>query len=127
MKNIQFNIKYFLIFLVIIVVEAIIATFFRGSFIRHVLGDFLVVILLYSFFRAITNFDWKKVAISVLFFAYFVEVLQWVNILKLLNLKKGLMTDLTLGSTFDWKDMLAYTLGIGLVFVLEILKRKQLK
>ncbi len=111
--------QYFLLSCLLLGVELVIAIYFKGSFVRFVLGDYLVVILLYCIVRAFSAFGVQKVAFGVLLFAYFVECLQWINILQVLGLQENSLTDWTLGSTFDWADMLAYTLGIFTVLVVE--------
>lgn len=113
---------YFLLTAFFFLIEVLIATYFKDSFVRPIFGDYLVVILLYCIVRSLTLFSVKKAALGVLIFAYSVEVLQWIDLLKLLGLKKTLFTHLTLGSTFDWNDILAYTLGIITVLIAEKLR-----
>ena len=100
--------------------EALIFIFFKNNFIRVVFGDFLVVILLYCLFRTFTNLSIYKTGIFVLFISYTIETLQYLNILELLNIKQNLFTRIVLGSTFDWMDMLAYTLGLIFIVVIDI-------
>ncbi len=119
------NWDYFFIALVVFVIEVVIVVFFQGTFVRHVIGDFFVVILIYAFFRSFTIFDWRMVALGVLIFSYLIEISQWLNILELLKLKRNLSTDLIVGSSFDWRDMVAYTCGIGLVAFVEKIRRKK--
>ena len=119
------NRKYLFLSLLFFIIEAIIAIYFKQGFIRSVFGDFLVVILLYCLVRTFTHFSVGQAALGVLLFAYFIEFLQWIDILEILGIEKNLFTDLTLGATFYWGDMLAYTLGIAIVFFIEILLRKK--
>lgn len=119
-----FNKYYFLITLLIFCIEAIIAIYCKGSFIRQVFGDYLVVVFIYCFVRSFTSFSILKTAIGTLFFAYSIEILQGINLIKLLGYQRSTFTDLTLGSTFDWGDMLAYTLGITTVLIIEYLCNK---
>lgn len=113
------NPNWLLSFLILLGIEIIIAQYFHGGFIRNTLGDFLVVILIYSFFRAITNINWKKIALGVLILAYAIELFQWIDILQLLGIKKNTTTAIVLGSSFDWGDMLAYTLGLISIAIFE--------
>lgn len=113
---------YFLFSCLFFLIEALIATLFSDSFVRPILGDYLIVILLYCLVRTFTNLTILKAAFGVLLFAYTVEVLQWIDLMHLLGLKKNLLTHLTLGSTFDWNDILAYTLGILTVLIIEKLR-----
>lgn len=114
-----FNKIYFLFAVLLFGIETIIAIYFKGSFVRHVLGDYLVVILIYCLVQSITSFTKQKTAIAVLLFAYCVEIIQGLDLIELLGYKRTNFTDLTLGSTFDWGDLLAYTLGIVTVLIIE--------
>lgn len=111
--------KWLLAGIILFGIEIIIASYFHGNFIRNTLGDFLVVILIYSFIRAFTNIDWKKIALGVLLLSYAIELFQWIDILQLLHIKSNTTTAIVLGSSFDWGDMLAYTLGILTIVVFE--------
>ena len=48
----SFNKRYFLAFVALLVIEVLIAKFVTDSFIRPFVGDYLVMILIYLFFRA---------------------------------------------------------------------------
>ena len=113
------NKRFAILACIIFIIEVLIATVFNHTFLRPVFGDFLVVILMYAAIRGVTN--WKKIniAVLVLMIAYFVEFLQWIDVLSRLGIKKNMMTHIVLGSSFDWNDMLAYTIGVGFVFVLD--------
>ncbi len=121
----RFHYKYALLSLFFFLVEVIIERFFHGGFIRNVLGDYLVVFLIYYFI--LTFFKWKKlyVAIGVLLLAYLIEVGQYINILQLLKIKNSPTTHIVLGSSFDWKDMAAYTLAFLSILLLEKLLKKK--
>ncbi|MCL6219669.1 DUF2809 domain-containing protein [Zunongwangia pacifica] len=106
--------------------EFLIARSLNGGFIRNVFGDYLIVFVMYYFL--LTFYKWQKfkLAVFVLLFAYLIELLQYVQILKILGIQKSTATDMILGSSFDWLDMLAYTLaflsiiGIAKVFNKEV-------
>ncbi len=120
-KIFRFNLPYLIIALFLFLTEIFIALFFKGHFIRIIFGDFLVVILIYTFLRSILNVSIIKTALITLLFAYSIEFLQYLNILNLLGLKKSTGTDIILGSTFDWNDIMAYTLGIVSVLIIEFI------
>lgn len=98
--------------IIIFIIEVLIATVFKNTILRPVFGDFLVVILLFSFVKAFTNWNSKKVAIGVLLFAFTIEFGQYIHILDLLGIEKNTLTALIFGASFDWLDLLAYTLGV---------------
>ena len=115
----RFNKKYFLLFLLLFITEVIIAVFIHDSFIRPYAGDFLVVIMVYCFVMAWLQAPVKAAAIAVLLFAYLVEALQYFNLVKHLGLQQSRLANIVIGNHFAWMDMIAYTLGILLVVLLE--------
>jgi len=66
-------------------------------------------------------------ASMVLLLSYLIEIAQYVNILKLLNISQTKSTDILLGSSFDWKYMAAYTLAFLTILLVEkMLENKRL-
>ncbi len=117
--SLQFNKTYLIITALLFITEVLIATFFKYGFIRYTFGDYLVVILLYCFFKSFIEVNPFKLAISVLAFAFSIEFLQLINILETLNLQDNHLAKLILGSTFHTSDLVAYTLGIITVLIVE--------
>jgi hypothetical protein len=91
----------------------------RDSFVRPFGGDFLVVILLYCLVKSFVNTPVRPTAVGVLLFAYLIETLQYLQLVKRLGLQHNRLASILIGTRFAWEDMLAYTLGIVLVLVLE--------
>jgi hypothetical protein len=114
-----FNKKYFLATAILFLVEIFIALYVRDKFVRPYAGDFLVVMLLYCFLKSFLRISVKTAAISVLVFAYFIEALQYFNIIGFLGIEDHTLLKIVLGSHFEWADMLAYTLGIFAIFGIE--------
>jgi len=115
----SFQKGYALMALLLFLVELMIALFIRDRFIRPYGGDFLVVILIYCFLRSFWNAPVLKVALVVLLFSYGVEISQFLELINHLGLQQSRLAVLILGKSFQWFDLLAYTLGIGLVIGLE--------
>ena len=115
----KFNWKYFVLAILLFIVEVLIAVFVNDSFVRPYVGDFLVVILIYCFVKAFWKAPVKPAALAVLLFAYLIEVLQYFEFVKLLGLKHSKLANVVLGNYFQWIDMVAYTLGILFVLLLE--------
>lgn len=115
------NKKYFYFTLVLFLIEVCIAVFINDTFIRPFIGDILVVILIYCFIRAFWNIQSSIVAVSVFIFACIIEILQYFNFVKKLGLQNNKILAIALGSTFDWKDIIAY--GIGAIIVLWLENR----
>lgn len=113
----KFNFKNFIIFILLFIVEIVIAQ--TSGFIRHTFGDFIVVILLYYLVKSFINIPPKKLGISVLAFSFTIEIVQYFNFLKMLGLESSKIANLILGNTFSFSDLIAYTLGIITVLIIE--------
>lgn len=115
----RFNIIYFVLFLILLIIEILIATFLKSGFIRHTFGDFLVVILLYTLIKSILKTKSLYIALAVLIIAFSIEFLQLANLLDYLNLRDNLLANLILGSHFSIQDLIAYTLGVICSFLID--------
>ena len=122
--KLQFNKTYFILAMLLLTTEAFIAIFLKTGFIRHTFGDYLVVILMYCFFKSFIKGNHLNIALSVLAFSFAIEFLQLANILKPLNLQNSYAAKLILGSTFQFTDLVAYTLGIITVIVVHLKSAK---
>ncbi len=107
-----------LLFTLLLVVEIAIAKFYFTEFIRHVVGDVLVVPLLYYLLRAITKTAKLKSILLVLCFAFFIEFLQWMHITEKIYIKNPTLRIIT-GTTFDYRDLIAYTVGVLVIVITE--------
>lgn len=112
----QFNQRYFLYTILLFLIEVFIALYVKDSIIRPYGGDFLVVILLYYFVRTFWKGPALQVALGVLLFAYTVEILQYLKIVDFLGLTGNRLAEIVIGTGFSWWDMVAYTLGILVVY-----------
>ncbi len=123
----SFNPKYFFLTVVLFLTEIFIALYVDDGFFRPYFGDFLVVILIYCFVKSFVNSAVMKTAVWVLLFSYFVEMTQYFKLVKWLGLKHSKWAVIILGNAFAWSDMVAYTLGIAAVILLErLLNNKQI-
>lgn len=116
---IRFHKTYFLLAIALFIIEVLIALYVKDTIIRPYVGDFLVVMLVYCFLRAFLRFSMWPMAIFTLLFAYTVEFAQYLNMLKWLGLESNRFARIVLGSSFEWIDMLAYTLGVVCIVIVE--------
>lgn len=123
MKTI-FQPYYFAVFYTLLLIEIAIALFLKTGFIRHTVGDFLVVILLYCFIKSFMDIKPILLAITVLIIAFIIEFLQLANILDLLNLRENTFISTVFGTSFSIQDLIAYTLGVVFVFASDVLITK---
>ena len=117
--TLQLNKTYITLTILLFATEVLIATYFKQGFIRYTLGDYLIVILLYCFFKSFIKENHFNIAIGVLALSFFTEFLQGIHILKLLNLQNNHLIRLVLGSNFELSDLAAYLSGIITVLIIE--------
>ena len=110
---------YFIIAVLLFLIEVLIALFIKDQFIRPYVGDFLAVILIYCFLKSFWDAPPLKVAIYVLLFSFAIEIGQHFQLVKLLGLNNSQIARTVIGVGFDWADMLAYTLGVLTVLIIE--------
>jgi len=108
--------------LLLFAIEFIIGADFHDTIIRPYGGDFLVVILIYCFVKSFITTPVVSTALGVLLFSYLVEISQYFHLVSLLGMQHSKLAKIMLGTSFSFTDLLAYTLGIGLVIVIENLR-----
>ena len=115
---IKFNKIYFTISIFLFLIEILIAKYATG-FLRHTIGDYLCVILLYTFIKSFIKIDNLKIALFVLLISYVVEFLQLTDLQKIYPSEYSKILKLLFGTSFSVGDLVAYTLGILSILVLE--------
>lgn len=115
----RFNPRFFGYTLVLFVIEVLIAVYVHDNFVRPYVGDYLVVMLLYCALRTLINASPLKIALAVLLFAYFIELLQYFHLVDRLGLAGNTVARTVIGYGFEWLDLLAYTLGVISILMLE--------
>jgi hypothetical protein len=121
-----FKKKYLLIAFCLFLVEISIAAFIHDKFIRPYVGDFLVVIMIYCFLKGFWKAPVWVVALSVVLFSFAIETLQYFKFINYLGLQNSKPAAIILGKSFHWLDLLAYILGIVLVFCFEKMRANKL-
>lgn len=114
-----FNRNYFGLALTIFIIEVLIALHVHDHLIRPYVGDILVVVLMYCFFRSFLKLPVFTVALFVLCFAFAIEGLQFLNVVDQLGLGDSKLARTVLGTSFSWMDLLLYVIGIGIVVLVE--------
>lgn len=123
----RFNKVYFGLAVFLFITEILIACYVHDAIIRPYIGDLLVVILLYTFIRAFLNTPTIQTAIAVLLFSYFIETMQYFNVVRLLGMQDSNTARTIIGVSFEWIDIIAYTAGIALVLATEYITRRTKK
>lgn len=114
------DLRYLLAFLVVFVIEVLIAMFVRDTIIRPFVGDILVVVLIYLFIKIFFIKPIRFLSLYIFTFALTIEILQYFNLVELLNLQDCKILAIALGSTFDLHDILCYLIGAVVVAVWEL-------
>ncbi len=122
-----FRKTYFILSILLFIIEVLIALFAHDEFIRPYVGDLLVVVLLYCLVKSFLNWSTSTTAVWVLLLSYLIETLQFFNIVQHLGLSGSKIANIIIGTYFTWFDILAYTLGILLVLAIEKLKLSRAK
>lgn len=117
----RFHPVYFLLTLLVLAIEFLIAGYTHDAIIRPYGGDYLCVIFLYTLVRTFWDWPVRPVALWVFAFACFVEVTQYFHLADRLGFTKPSLMRTLLGYTFTWVDIGCYALGIGTVLMLETL------
>lgn len=111
--------KSLLIAILLFVIEVLIALYVKDSFIRPFVGDLLVVMLIYYFLKAFIQVSPHLLAMAVLLFSFLIEILQYFNFVDLIGLQDFKIARIVLGTSLDWLDLVAYTVGVFFILIME--------
>ena len=105
------RLTYIIVFVVLFLLEILIALFVHDRFIRPYIGDLLVTVLLCCLCRAIIPGRLKLLPVYVFLLAAFVEFCQYIDVVKLLGLENNVLLSTLIGRTFSISDLFCYALG----------------
>ncbi len=112
------RIKYLIGFLVLLIIEVLIALYIHDDFIRPYIGDVLVVMVLYCLIRIFIPNGVRLMPLYIFVFAACVEVLQYFSLVEVLGLENNRFLRILIGSVFDIKDIISY--GVGCVIITAV-------
>lgn len=117
----------FILFMIFLAIEVLIALYVHDDFVRPYLGDVLVVVVLYFFVRIWIPEKYRWLPGAIFVFAAAVEVLQYFRLVEILGVENNVFLRTILGSTFDFKDIVCYGVGCLLLGFCEWIgyKRKE--
>ncbi len=122
--KLRFNTNYFYSFLIVLIIEVMIALFIKGNLIRGFVGDVLVVVLIYCFIKSFVRYEIRFLPLYIFIFATLIEIGQYFNFVALLGLENNRVASIILGATFDVVDIFAYFSGCFVIYVFEKLGGK---
>lgn len=115
--------RYLTAFIIIFIIELLIALYVHDRLVRPYLGDVLAVVLVYCFVRVIVPRGMGCLPVYVFLFAALVEVMQYFRLAELLGLSGNAAARIILGSVFDWKDIGCYGAGCLFLQIFEFRRR----
>lgn len=116
---VRFHWRYFLVFVLTFIAEVLIAVYMHDRLIRPYGGDVLVVILIYAFLMSFLRLRRLPTLMGVWLLSFVVEFSQYFGLIRVLHLQDKLWARLVLGTSYHWHDLLAYSLGILVVYGVE--------
>ncbi|KMQ69825.1 hypothetical protein ACM39_01925 [Chryseobacterium sp. FH2] len=113
MMKFKFTLKYFLLAIVILFIEVLIATKLKDIFfVRAYLGDVIVVMLIYTFIKSFIKINNnQKLILGIFIFSCLIEFAQYFNIAEKLGFQPGSLMYIVIGNSFSWIDILCYAVG----------------
>lgn len=115
---------YLIIFIVLILIEIMIALFLHGGFIRNYGGDIIVVWVLYALIRIIIPEKEKLLPLWIFIFSVFVEFMQYIKIVDILGIENPILRTI-IGTSFSWWDILCYFVGCVPLGIFEYIKNRR--
>ena len=115
----KLNKRYIYYTLALFCIELIIALFIRDKFIRPFIGDILVVMFIFSLMRIFYQGSKLRLSIGVLIFSFLIEASQYMKLIEIVHLEDSKFANVVLGATFDWLDLVAYTIGAMASYFLD--------
>jgi Protein of unknown function (DUF2809) len=124
----RFDPVYFFLAILLVATDFLIVDRLHDAVIRPYGGDLLWGIFLYCVVRSFVNRPVVPTALAVLLFCYAEEILQYFHLADRLGFTKPSLMRTLIGTSFSWVDMLCYTLGIGVLILLEsVVQKKQMR
>lgn len=115
----RFDLKSFIIFIIIFLTEVAIALFVDDSIVRPYGGDVLVVMMMYYFLKSFVKTRTIYLVAGVVIFAYLIEIGQYLRLVEVLGLENNTVMRIVIGSSFSWGDILAYTIGGAICYLID--------
>jgi len=116
---VKINTKYFFAFIILLLIEAGIGLYVNDKIIRPYIGDVLVIILIYTFIRAITKKPIRHLPLYIFLFALAVEFAQYFRIVDRLHLQNNKIISTVVGTSFDVKDIVCYLVAAIILILWE--------
>lgn len=112
------RLPYIIIFVIIFIIETLIALFVHDDFVRPYIGDVIVIWLVYCFAQIILakRFSSYAVAFGVMIFAFLVEFLQKMRIVDVLGIDSPILRTI-IGTSYANADLICYAAGTAVTLL----------
>ena len=120
MKHKVQRLVYAVLFLILLVIEVLIALYVHDNIVRPYVGDILVTVLICAFLRIFFPANLKLLPVGVFFFALAVEIGQFFDIVTFLGLSNIAFFRVLIGSTFSVIDIICYAIGCAIFLPADI-------
>lgn len=118
------RVVYAVIFILLFIVETLIALFIHDDFIRPYVGDIIVVWVVYCFVQLILGGkNSYAVACGTMIFAFGVEFLQKMRIVDVLGIENAVLRTI-IGTSYATGDLICYAVGMIICFAGILVYRK---
>ena len=124
-KGLQQRWIYLLTFVVILILEILIALYVNDRFIRPYGGDILVVILLGCLYRSIRPRGSLRLSAGIFILAVIVEIAQYFNFVELIGLGEIEFFRILMGTSFAWADIWSYAAGCAMFLGMDWLMQRK--
>ncbi|PQJ69487.1 ribosomal maturation YjgA family protein [Polaribacter butkevichii] len=114
----KIHLKYFIAFILLLIIEILIERFATG-FLRFTIGDYLVVMLVYTLIKSIVKISIEKAILITFIIAFSIEFLQLSDLQTNFPTAYSKTLKIILGTSFSLGDLVAYTLGIISIILVE--------
>lgn len=122
--------SYFLLTVLVLFIEVLIATFGSEFFIlRAYIGDVIAIWFLYFLILSFLDFTIKEKYSLVLFvlgFAVLLEVSQYFHLVEFLGFSPQSLIGIVLGNSFAWLDMVCYVVGATVLWTVIFFKKEEI-
>lgn len=119
----KIRLKYFLLVISIIILGVLSR---KASFIPLFIGDLLYAVMMYFIIRFLfADLTKTKSSLISLLLCYSIEIFQLYHANWLIEIRHTLLGRYILGQGFLWSDLIAYTFGILIAYLLDKIFKKQ--
>ena len=103
----------------ILAVEIYIGACVQDAWVRPYGGDVLAVVMVYAILRMVLALPAPAVATASFLVGAIVEAIQYLRLPEILGLARHRLLAVLVGSTFQWEDLVAYTAGALIAWLID--------